>query len=45
MIRTFSDLALSGKPEPSWGRIALQTQQVLDACLLSARNEGRVQAV
>lgn len=42
MIRTFSELALSGKPDPSWGEIALKTQLVLDACLRSARDGGRL---
>jgi len=41
MIRTFSDLVLSGKPDPTWGDIALKTQQVMDACVKSARNDGR----
>jgi predicted dehydrogenase len=41
MIRTFSDLAMSGRVDPSWGEIALKTQLVLDACLQSARADGR----
>lgn len=45
MIRTFSDLALAGKPDPSWGQIALKTQTVLDACLLSAKHEGELQTL
>jgi predicted dehydrogenase len=40
MIRTFSELALSGKPDPVWGETALKTQLVLDACLRSAREGG-----
>jgi hypothetical protein len=40
MIRTFSGLALSGQPDPTWGEIALKTQVVLDACLHSARTGG-----
>jgi predicted dehydrogenase len=40
MIRTFSRLVLSGKPDPTWGDIALKTQVVLDACLASARSGG-----
>ncbi|MCI0704508.1 MAG: Gfo/Idh/MocA family oxidoreductase [Planctomycetia bacterium] len=40
MIRTFSNLVLSGKPDPMWGDIALKTQVVLDACLRSARSDG-----
>ena len=42
MFRTFAQLALSGKPDPAWGQIALKTQQVLDACLESARRDGRM---
>lgn len=41
MFRRFAELALSGKPDPHWGEIALKTQQVLDACLRSARSDGR----
>ena len=41
MIRNFSDLVLSSKPDESWGEIALKTQQVMDACMKSARNDGR----
>jgi predicted dehydrogenase len=40
MIRNFSNLVLSGKVDPTWPNIALQTQVVLDACLASARNGG-----
>jgi predicted dehydrogenase len=42
MIRTFSAIVLSGKIDPTWGEIALKTQQVLDACLQSAREGGKV---
>lgn len=38
-------LALAGKPDPGWGEIALKTQQVLNACLASARSEGRMTEV
>jgi predicted dehydrogenase len=41
MIRAFSEMVLSGDLEPKWGEIALQTQQVVDACLRSAREDGR----
>jgi predicted dehydrogenase len=41
MIRTFSDLVRSGKPDETWGDIALKTQQVMDACMKSVRNDGR----
>ena len=45
LIRTFAGLVLSGKVDPSWGDIALKTQQVLDACLRSARDDGKPTAV
>jgi predicted dehydrogenase len=37
MFRTFSDLVATGRRDPQWGEIALRTQQVLDACVRSAR--------
>jgi predicted dehydrogenase len=40
MFRRFAELALSGRPNSSWGEMALKTQQVLDACLRSARAGG-----
>jgi predicted dehydrogenase len=40
MIETFSRIVLSGQLEPKWGEMALKTQQVLDACLRSARDGG-----
>jgi predicted dehydrogenase len=42
MFRTFAGLALSGKPDPYWGEMVLKTQQVMDACLQSARGGGRM---
>ena len=42
MFAAFADLALGGKPDPFWSEIALKTQQVLDACLDSARAGGRI---
>ncbi len=42
MFRTFARLALSGKPDDSWGTMALKTQEVLDACLQSAAANGQV---
>jgi predicted dehydrogenase len=41
MMRTFAGLVLSGHVDETWGEIALKTQQVLDACLVSAR-QGRM---
>jgi len=41
MVRTFAGIATSGQLEPQWGEIALKTQQVLDACLRSAREDGK----
>jgi predicted dehydrogenase len=45
MIRTFAQIVTSGELEPKWGEMALRTQQVLDACLASAREDGRPMAV
>ncbi|MGE0609158.1 MAG: Gfo/Idh/MocA family protein [Pirellulales bacterium] len=41
MFREFARLALSGQTDESWGQIALKTQQVVDACLASAQQDGR----
>jgi len=38
LFGTFSELALSGKPDPSWADISLKTQTVIDCLLQSARN-------
>ncbi len=45
MIRTFAQIVTSGQLEPRWGEIALKTQQVLDACMVSAREDGKLVAV
>ncbi|NUQ63006.1 MAG: Gfo/Idh/MocA family oxidoreductase [Pirellulales bacterium] len=42
MFRTFAGLVLGGKPDPYWGEIALKTQLVLDGCLRSAREGGKL---
>ena len=42
MFRRFGQLVLSGRPDDSWGEMALKTQQVLDACLQSAHTGGCV---
>ncbi len=42
MIRTFSGLVLSGKLDPTWGDIAMKTQLVMDACLRSSQQAGKV---
>jgi len=42
MVRAFADLAKSGKPDPTWGEFSLKTQLVLDACLQSARDGGKL---
>jgi len=42
MFRRFAESALAGKPDPHWGETALKIQQVVDACLLSARSDGRM---
>lgn len=45
MIRTFSRIVTSGKLEPRWGDQALKTQQVVEACLRSAREGGKLVAM
>lgn len=45
LFRNFSKLALSGKPDESWGQIALQTQRVMEATVASARQDGKLVAV
>ena len=42
MFRNFAALALSDRPDDSWGAMALKTQVVLDACLQSAMADGRL---
>ncbi len=41
LFRKFGELVLSGKTDDHWPQIALKTQQVLNACLESARDGGR----
>jgi predicted dehydrogenase len=41
LFRNFSSQVLSGSLNPQWPEIALKTQQVVCACLESARGEGR----
>ena len=45
MIRTFAQIVTSGQLQPRWGEQALATQQVLDALLSSARQDGSPVAV
>ncbi|MBG87463.1 MAG: oxidoreductase [Verrucomicrobiales bacterium] len=42
LFRNFASLALSGKPDSHWPDIALKTQILLDACLESARADGKM---
>jgi predicted dehydrogenase len=42
LFRHFAELVLSSKPDPTWGEIALKTQRVVDACLQSARQDGKL---
>jgi predicted dehydrogenase len=41
MIRAFSRIVTTGQLEPKWGDNALRTQQLVDACLQSARADGK----
>ena len=45
MMRNFANQVRSGKLNPDWPEFALKTQQVLDACLKSARAGGRVVSI
>ncbi len=40
LFRNFSELVKTGQRDNHWPQIALQTQQILDAALTSARNGG-----
>ena len=40
LFRTFAERVLSGKLDPSWPRIALNTQRVIHACMQSATSNG-----
>ncbi|NQT11176.1 MAG: hypothetical protein HQ582_00405 [Planctomycetes bacterium] len=42
MFRNFAALALSGRPDHSWGTMVLKTQEVLNACLQSAASQGPI---
>jgi predicted dehydrogenase len=42
LFRTFSAQVLSGTTDPHWGDIALQTQQILDALVVSSQDNGAV---
>ena len=42
LFRNFAALALGGNPDSHWPDIALKTQQILDACVASSRQDGRV---
>jgi predicted dehydrogenase len=45
MMRNFADQVRSGELNTEWPEMALKTQQVLDACLASARDGSRAVAV
>lgn len=42
MIRNFSSAVISGRRDDSWAESAWKTQFVLDACLRSAQQDGRL---
>jgi len=42
MVRNFARCVQAGRPDPFWPEVSLKTQQVMDACLQSARDGGRV---
>ena len=41
LYRNFASIVLSGKTDPFWPKIALQTQQIMDAVVTSARNASQ----
>lgn len=41
LFRRFGELVLGGEPNSHWPEISLKTQQVMDACFESARNDGQ----
>ncbi len=41
LFEKFGELVLSGQPDTHWPDITLKTQQLMDACLASARDGGR----
>ncbi len=45
LFRTFSQLALGGKPDDRWAQQALNTQRVLDAFVASSRQDGKLVAL
>lgn len=42
LFRNFSQLVIENRREEFWPRVSLLTQQVMDACMESARNNGAV---
>jgi len=42
LFRKFGEIATSGKVESHWPDIALLTQRVMDACMLSSNQDGKV---
>jgi predicted dehydrogenase len=42
LFRNFASLVLSGQLDDHWPTIALQTQQVMDACVRSAKDQSRL---
>jgi hypothetical protein len=45
MVRTFGDLAISGKLDSRYPEISLKTQKVLDACRRSDIEDGKMIAL
>ncbi|WP_437190589.1 Gfo/Idh/MocA family protein [Planctomicrobium sp. SH527] len=42
LFRTFSEIVLSGKTDQTWPDFSRKTQLVLDACMESAQNGGKI---
>jgi hypothetical protein len=45
MIRNFADQIHSGALNDEWPMMSLKTQQVMDACFESAKNDGKLTLV
>jgi hypothetical protein len=45
LFRNFANQVRSGRLNPDWPMMALKTQQVMDACYVSANNGGLVVTV
>ena len=45
VFRNFNELVLGGTPDQKWAEISLKTQQVMDQCLMVAREKSAVTSI